>query len=100
MGKESTESQLEWRNGESHDGPNCFLLQRPNSPESEAVHTLGTMLFLSGTKDSPRVVLITSPLPGEGKTTLANNLAVALTKHGRTCLVDADLRMPLRWSDL
>lgn len=87
--------KLEWRNSESHAGPNCFLLQRPNSPESEAVHTLRTMLFLPGTEDSPRVVLVTSSLPGEGKTTLANNLAVALTKHGKTCLVDADLRMPM-----
>jgi capsular exopolysaccharide synthesis family protein len=52
------------------------------------------MLFSSLTEDSPKVVLITSPLPGEGKTTLANNLAIALTKHGKTCLVDADLRMP------
>jgi len=94
LGKHRTNLKLEWRNGEDYVGPDCFLLQRPNSPESEAVHTLRTMLFLSGTEDPPKVVLITSPLPGEGKTTLANNLAIALTKHGRTCLVDADLRMP------
>jgi capsular exopolysaccharide synthesis family protein len=75
-------------------GPNCFLLQRPNSPESEAVQSLRTMLFSSQAEEPPKVVLITSPLPGEGKTTLANNLAIALTKHGKTCLVDADLRMP------
>jgi succinoglycan biosynthesis transport protein ExoP len=80
---------LEWRNG-----PDCFLLRRPNSPESEAVQALRTMLFSSQTEDSPKVVLITSPLPGEGKSTLANNLAVALTIQGKTCLVDADLRMP------
>ena len=78
-----------WRNE-----PNCFLLQRPNSPESEAVQALRTMLFSSQTEDPPRVVLVTSPLPGEGKTTLANNLAIALTMQGKTCLVDADLRMP------
>jgi polysaccharide biosynthesis transport protein len=84
-----TNHSLDWRNG-----PNCFLLQRPNSPESEAVQALRTMLFSSQTGDSPKVVLITSPLPGEGKTTLANNLAIALTIQGKTCLVDADLRMP------
>ncbi len=93
-GKHRTSLKLEWRNGEAYSGPDCFLLQRPNSPESEAVHTLRTTLFLPGAEDLPRVVLITSPLPGEGKTTLANNLAIALAKHGRTCLVDADLRMP------
>jgi len=52
------------------------------------------MLFVSQTEDPPKIVLITSSLPGEGKTTLANNLAIALAKHGKTCLVDADLRMP------
>ncbi len=52
------------------------------------------MLFVSQTEDPPKVVLITSSLAGEGKTTVANNLAIALAKHGKTCLVDADLRMP------
>jgi capsular exopolysaccharide synthesis family protein len=41
-----------------------------------------------------KVIVVTYPLPAEGKTTLANNLAVALAKTGRTCLVDADLRRP------
>lgn len=92
--KNRTLLKLESKNDGNSVGPNCFLLQRPNSPESEAIHTLRTMLFESQTEDPPKVVLITSSLPGEGKTTLANNLAIALAKHGRTCLVDADLRMP------
>lgn len=79
----------------SHIGPDCFLLKRPDSPESEAVHTLRTMLFASHRAQAPQVTLVTSPLPGEGKTTLCSNLAVALSKHGRTCLVDADLKMPM-----
>jgi succinoglycan biosynthesis transport protein ExoP len=88
--------RLHWKNAEGcAAGPDCFLLQRPNAPESEAIHALRTMLFLSQPENPPRVILITSPLPGEGKTTLVNNLAVALTKHGRTCLVDADLRKPM-----
>jgi succinoglycan biosynthesis transport protein ExoP len=86
--------KLEWNGGEERLGPDCFLLQRPNSPESEAVQAMRTMLFTSGTEDPPKVVLVTSPLPGEGKTTLANNLAIALSKHGKTCLLDADLRNP------
>jgi capsular exopolysaccharide synthesis family protein len=52
------------------------------------------MLFLSDPKHPPRVLVITSPLPGEGKTTLATNLAITMAKHGRTCLVDADMRKP------
>lgn len=85
---------LNWKNNGACIGPNCFLFQRPDSPESEAVHALRTMLFASQTEDTPQVVLITSSLPGEGKTTVANNLAIALAEHGSTCLVDADLRMP------
>jgi capsular exopolysaccharide synthesis family protein len=88
-GTNRTNHSLDWRNG-----PNCFLLQRPNSPEAEAVQALRTMLFSSQSEDPPKVVLVTSPLPREGKTTLANNLAIALTIQGKTCLVDADLRMP------
>ena len=72
----------------------CYVLQRPNSPEAEAVHALRTMLFLSDPKHPPRVLVVTSPLPGEGKTTLAMNLAITMAKHGRTCLVDADMRKP------
>ncbi|MCU1226130.1 MAG: hypothetical protein JWQ42_4223 [Edaphobacter sp.] len=80
--------------GMEDTGSRCFLLDRPNAPESEAVLGLRTMLFLSQTGTPPKVVLVTSPLPGEGKTTVANNLAIALAKYGSTCLVDADMRMP------
>jgi tyrosine-protein kinase Etk/Wzc len=92
--KVRTHLKLDWKNGGDYIGPNCFLLQRPDSPESEAVHALRTMLFVPQTEDPPKIVLITSSLAGEGKTTVANNLAIALAKHGKTCLVDADLRMP------
>jgi capsular exopolysaccharide synthesis family protein len=40
----------------------------------------------------PQVLLIVSPLTGEGKTTLSVNLALTLARHGRTCIVDGDLR--------
>jgi polysaccharide biosynthesis transport protein len=72
-------------------GPAKFLLDRPHSPESEAVRALNTNIVLANA-DQPQAVLVTSSLPGEGKTTVAVNLALALSQHGRTCLVDADLR--------
>jgi succinoglycan biosynthesis transport protein ExoP len=87
-------ARLPLHEGSAYVGPDCFLLTRPNSPESEAVHALRAMLFLSQPKHPPKVLLVTSPLAGEGKTTLANNLAIALAKHGRACLVDADMRKP------
>ena len=75
------------------NGPAKFLLERPNSPESEAVRSLHADIILAN-GEQPQVVLVTSSLPGEGKTTVAINLALALSQHRRTCLVDADLRKP------
>jgi capsular exopolysaccharide synthesis family protein len=42
-----------------------------------------------------KTLLITSGFPGEGKTTVATNLAAALSRHYKTCLIDADLRHPV-----
>jgi capsular exopolysaccharide synthesis family protein len=68
-----------------------FLRDRPNSPEAEALRGLYTSVRLSR-REQPQVLLVASPLPGEGKTTLSVNLAIALAQHGRACIVDADLR--------
>lgn len=69
-----------------------FLLDRPHSPEAEALRSLYTSVMLSRPGTPPQVVLVVSSLPGEGKTTVAVNLAMAMAQHGTTCLVDADLR--------
>lgn len=73
--------------------PPRLLLNRPSSPESEAVNALRTFVMLAR-EGQQRVIMITSPLPGDGKTTVATSLAVSLAKLGRTCLIDADLRRP------
>ncbi len=70
----------------------CCLLDRPHSPESEALRSLHTSVMLSRPGNPPQVLLVVSSLPGEGKTTVAVNLAIAMAQHGATCLVDADLR--------
>jgi succinoglycan biosynthesis transport protein ExoP len=69
-----------------------FLLDRPYSPEAEALRSLYTSVMLSSQAHPPQVLLVVSSLPGEGKTTVAMNLATAMAQHGDTCLVDADLR--------
>jgi succinoglycan biosynthesis transport protein ExoP len=69
-----------------------FFLERPNSPEGEAVQALYASIMLSWPNNPPQTLLIVSALPGEGKTTVALNLSYALAQHANTCLVDADLR--------
>lgn len=72
--------------------PQTFLLDRPQSAESEAVRALHTSVRLSQPDCPPQVLLVTSSFPFEGKTTIAANLAVELSRERKTCLVDADLR--------
>lgn len=69
-----------------------FLLDRPHSPEAEALRSLYTSIMLSRPGNPPQVVLVVSSFPGEGKTTVSVNLAIAMAQHGKTCLLDADLR--------
>ena len=67
----------------------------PKSQMSEAFRALRTALLLSQADRPPQVILVTSALPREGKTTAAANLAVTLAQLGdKTVLMDADLRKP------
>ncbi|MGH2511384.1 MAG: polysaccharide biosynthesis tyrosine autokinase, partial [Candidatus Limnocylindrales bacterium] len=67
----------------------------PRSPAAEAYRTLRTNVEFAAVDAPVRTLLVTSSIPGEGKTTTAANLAVVFAQTGRrTLLVDADLRKP------
>jgi capsular exopolysaccharide synthesis family protein len=69
--------------------------EQPQSQMAEAFRALRTSLLLSRADQPPQIILVTSALPKEGKTTAAVNLAITLAQLGdRTLLIDADLRKP------
>lgn len=74
-------------------GQTAEIMKSPTM-ESEAMRDLRTVLLNVRQAAAPRVILISSSMEGEGKTTVAVNFAVAMAQTGKTCLVDGDLRHP------
>jgi capsular exopolysaccharide synthesis family protein len=68
--------------------------ENPRSTFSEAVRTVRTSVLLSAIDQPHKRLLVTSSVPGEGKTTLSVNLAHALGQMKRVLLIDADMRRP------
>lgn len=61
---------------------------------SESIRTIRTGVVLSGMDDPHKILVITSSIPGEGKSTVAANLAMALGQMEKVLLIDADMRRP------
>ena len=82
-------------NGQTSDLNLELLTAEGNGLLGEAYRSLRTSLLLSSSGRPPRVVLITSGQPGEGKTTTLVNLGIALVHlGGRVVLIDSDMRRP------
>ncbi|HEY6946516.1 MAG TPA: polysaccharide biosynthesis tyrosine autokinase [Candidatus Acidoferrum sp.] len=92
----SKRRMLQGFSGNGHERRIELVAQHlPKSQMSEAFRALRTSILLSQAEHPPQVILVTSALPREGKTTAAANLAVTLAQLGdSTVLVDADLRKP------
>jgi len=68
---------------------------RPQSQMAESYRALRTSLLLSNLGAPPKVIMVTSALPQEGKTTTSINCAIVLAQKGvQVLLIDADLRRP------
>lgn len=77
-----------------HDHTARLFLDQPDSHHAEAIRTARTGVLLSHIDQAHKTLLVTSTVPGEGKTTLAINLALAHAATKRTLLIDADMRRP------
>jgi polysaccharide biosynthesis transport protein len=70
-----------------------IAFREPNSPAIESYRALCSVILLSAARNGTKTLVVTSAVPGEGKTTVSCNLATAIAQRGRkVLLVDADLR--------
>jgi capsular exopolysaccharide synthesis family protein len=83
-------------NGESFDPINRMMVFDNLSSAAEAYRAVRTSILLSAASRPPKIILVTSGQPGEGKTTTVVNTAVSLTQLGASVLlIDCDLRKPM-----
>ncbi len=72
-----------------------IIATRPRSSAAESVRTLRTGVHFGLSGEQTKIVVVTSPSPGDGKSIVASNLAIAMAQMGqRVLLIDADMRKP------
>src|SRR6266568_4101523 len=91
----SSATALQKRNGNTGGNPELLLNVNGRSALAESYRQLRTSVLLSTAGRAPKTLLITSSLPGEGKTTTAVNTAITLAQTGASVvIIDADMRRP------
>ena len=75
--------------------PTLCVFHRPKSSLSEAYRAVRTALYFGTRGEGHKVIQVTSPMQGDGKSTLTANLAISIAQSGkRVLLMDADFRRP------
>jgi succinoglycan biosynthesis transport protein ExoP len=75
--------------------PMNYFVENSRSAFSESIRTIRTGVLLSALDKKRSIITVTSSVPGEGKTTVAINLAHAIAQMKKTLLIDADMRRPM-----
>lgn len=87
--------EMEKANKKDGKARNVYVSENPLSPISEAFRTLRSNLEFAGVDKPLKTILVTSTAPGEGKSTIAVNLAAVIAQgERRVVLLDTDLRRP------
>ena len=74
--------------------PERLIVEKPRSSVSESVNNIRTNILLGKDDESPQVIMVTSAVASEGKTTVSCNLGISLARLGPTLIIEADTRRP------
>lgn len=86
---------LPWIDGREHAAKRLVVLEDPRSPVTESYRALQTYTRMMDPDSEQKCIMITSPGPKEGKSTVLANLAITSAQLGkRTLIIDTDLRAP------
>ncbi len=85
-------SKRKIKKGEVH--PERVYIEDESSNFAETIRTIRTSITLSALDHPHKVILSTSSIPGEGKTTIACNVALSMSQLEKTLIFDADMRRP------
>jgi capsular exopolysaccharide synthesis family protein len=78
----------------SGENPLQHIRDNPQGLFSESLRTVRTGVLLSGLDNPHKVIMVTSSVPGEGKTTVSATVAETLAEMHKVLLIDADMRRP------
>ncbi|MCP3669183.1 MAG: polysaccharide biosynthesis tyrosine autokinase [Gammaproteobacteria bacterium] len=78
----------------ANETPLKYARENPQSFFTESIRTIRTGILLSSLDEPHKIIVVTSSIPGEGKSTVSMNLADSLGEMKKVLLVDADMRRP------
>ena len=86
---------LDFQDTHKEKGSHLLISDNPKSYVAESIYQLRSSIMLSTAGGAPPIIMVTSPNPAEGKTTISVNLGATLAlNHSKVLIIDADMRNP------